>query len=169
MSGVTVVLCPALDPDAPDGSRRELAAALSAWGIPVVIPHRQASAGTEADDTRLGMAAWVADQAVAITAAQAAGPLILVSSGPANAGLAALGFSQRAARRSVVAYILLGGPLPDPSRAGTDWPDAPVIYVDHDPQGPGASAARLRGWTILDSDPIAAVSGIARGWPDSLS
>jgi hypothetical protein len=146
-----------------------MAAALSAWGIPVVIPHRQASAGTEAKDARLGMAAWVADQAVAITAAQVLGPLILVSSGPANAGLAALGFSQRAARRSVVAYVLLGGPLPDPSRAGTDWPDAPVLYVANDPQGPGASAARLRGWTILDSDPIAAVSGIARGWPDSLS
>ena len=169
MSRVTVVLCPALDADAPDGSRRELAAALSACDIPVVIPHRQAGAVTEPDDTRLGMAAWVADQAVAITAAQVDGPLILVSSGPANAGLVALGFSQRAARRSVVAYVLLGGPLPDPSRSGADWPDAPVIYVDHDAQGPHGPAARLRGWTILDSEPIAAVSGIARGWPDSLS
>ena len=129
MTGVTVVLCPALDPGAPDGLRRELAGVLAGWGIPVVIPHRQPRDGAELTDERLGIAAWVADQAVAITAAQVEGPLILVSSGDANRAVPALGYSQRASRRGVVAYVLVDAPLPDPSRAGTDWPDAPVIHV----------------------------------------
>ncbi len=169
MPGVTVVLCPALDPGAPDGQRRELAAALAGWGIPVVIPHRQSRNGAEASDERLGIAAWVADQAVAITAAQVEGPLMLVSAGDANRAVPALGYSQRASRRSVVAYVLVDGPLPDASRAGRDWPDAPVVHVTT----PGAdaapaAAARLRGWSTLDADPIAVVSRIARGWPDSM-
>jgi hypothetical protein len=169
MTGVTVVLCPALDPGAPDGPRRELAGVLAGWGIPVVIPHMQPREGVEATDERLGVAAWVADQAIAITAAQVEGPLILVSSGEANRAVPALGFSQRASRRSVVAYVLVDGPLPDPSRVGTDWPDAPVVHVTSpDADGGPAAAARLRGWATVEGDPIATVTAIAKGWPDSM-
>jgi hypothetical protein len=169
VTGVTVVLCPTLDPSAPDGPRRELAGVLAGWGIRVVIPHMQPCEGAQATDERLGIAAWVADQAIAITAAQVEGPLILVSSGEANRAVPALGFSQRASRRNVVAYVLVDGPLPDPSRVGTDWPDAPVVHVtspDAD-RGP-AAAARLRGWSTVEGDPIAAVTAIAKGWPDSM-
>jgi hypothetical protein len=169
MTGVTVVLCPALDPGAPDGRRRELAGVLAGWGIPVVIPHLQPPEGAEASDERLGLAAWVADQAIAITAAHVEGPLILVSSGDANRAVPALGFSQRASRRSVVAYVLVDGPLPDPSRAGRDWPDAPVVHVSSpEADGTPAEAARLRGWSTIEGDPIAVVTAIARGWPDSM-
>jgi hypothetical protein len=169
MSDVTVVLCPTLDPGAPDGQRRELAAVLAGWGIPVVIPHRQPRDADDPTDERLRIAGWVADQAIAITAAQVEGPLILVCSGDANRAVPALGFAQRASRRSVVAYILVDGPLPDAHRAGTDWPDAPVVHVT----SPGAdtapaAAARLRGWSTVEGDPITAVTTIARGWPDSL-
>lgn len=169
MTGVTVVLCPLLDPGAPDGPRRELAGVLAGWGIPVVIPHIQPSEGAQAVDARMGIASWVADQAIAITAAQVDGPLILVSSGDANRAVPALGFSQRASRRNVVAYVLVDGPLPDPSRTGTDWPDAPVVHVTSPgaAEGPGA-AARLRGWSTVEGDPIAAVTDLARGWPDSM-
>jgi hypothetical protein len=169
VTGVTVVLCPTLDPSAPDGQRRELAGVLAGWGIRVVIPHRQPREGAEEADERLGIAAWVADQAIAITAAQVDGPLILVSSGDANRAVPALGFSQRASRRNVVAYILVDGPLPDPSRAGTDWPDAPVVHVTTpDADGGPAQAARLRGWSTVEGDPIVVVTDIARGWPDSM-
>lgn len=169
MSAVTVVLCPALDPTAPDGSRRELAGILAGWGIPVVIPHRQPRADFEEADERLGMAAWVGDQAIAITAAQVEGPMILVSRAEANRAVPALGFSQKASRRNVVAYILIDGPLPDPSRAGADWPDAPVIHVTSpDADAEPGRAARLRGWSTVDGDPLVLVSEIARGWPESM-
>ncbi len=169
MSGVTVVLCPSLVPGSPDEQRRELAGVLGGWGIPVVIPHRQRRDIAEAADDRLGIAAWVADQAVAITAAHVEGPLILVSSGEANRAVPALGFSQRASRRGVVAYVLVDGPLPDPSPAGLDWPDAPVVHVTSTGADPGpAASARLRGWSTVEGDPIAIVADIARGWPDTL-
>ena len=169
MTAVTVVLCPALDPGAPDGLRRELAGVLAGWGIPVVIPHRQPRDGAELTDERLGIAAWVADQAVAITAAQVQGPLILVSSGDANRAVPALGYSQRASRRGVVAYVLVDAPLPDPSRAGTDWPDAPVIHVTSPGRDSSAAeSARLRGWSTVAGEPIDVVTRIARGWPDSM-
>jgi hypothetical protein len=169
MTGVTVVLCPALDPSAPDGARRELAGVLAGWGVRVVIPHRQPREGAEDSDERLGIAAWVADQAIAITTAQVDGPLLLVSVGDANRAVPALGFSQRASRRNVVAYVLVDGPLPEPSRAGTDWPDAPVVHVTSpDGDGAPAQAARLRGWSTVEGDPISVVTDIARGWPDSM-
>jgi len=168
MSGVTVVLCPALDPDTDDGARRELAAALAGWGIPVVVPHRQPREGAELADERLLMAAWVADQAVAITGAQVEGPLIIVSMGSANRVVPALGFAQRASRRSIVGYVLIEGPLPDPSRAGRDWPDAPVLYVSRWGSDDSTRAARLRGWSTLQEDPISAVTSLARGWPDAM-
>jgi hypothetical protein len=169
MTVVTVVLCPALDSEAADGPRRELAAALAGWGIPVVVPRRTQRPSTDLDDERLTRAAWVADQAVAITEARVDGPIIVVSSGPANRAVPALAFSQRASRRTIVAYVLVDGPLPEPSRTGADWPDAPVFYVAG-AASPSEStrAAKLRGWTTLTGDAISTVTAIARGWPDSL-
>ncbi|HSO03122.1 MAG TPA: hypothetical protein VLQ92_01470, partial [Candidatus Limnocylindrales bacterium] len=106
---------------------------------------------------------------VAITAAQVEGPLILVSSGDANRAVPALGYSQRASRRGVVAYVLVDAPLPDPSRAGTDWPDAPVIHVTTPgADSAAAESARLRGWSTVAGDPLDVVTRIARGWPDSV-
>ena len=170
MTGVTVVLCPALEhsgADSGEADRRELAAALAGWGIPVVVPHPTPHLA-EADE-RLSLAAWVADQAVAITGAQTSGPLILVCRGSANRAVPALGFAQRASRRSVVGYVLIDGPLPDAARAGSDWPDAPVVYVASTPgPDPSIRAAELRGWATVAADPIEAVTSIARGWPDSM-
>lgn len=167
MTPMTVVLCPSLGVAQDEAGWRELEAVLRAWGVAVIAPRRRdADAPPEADE-RLEVAGWVADQAVTITAAHVETPLILVTRGAANRALPALGFSQRAARHSVVGYILIDGPLPEPSRASADWPDAPVIYV----QGPGsdpdiAQAARLRGWSVQERDPAEAVLDICRAWPD---
>lgn len=170
MSQVTVVLCPALDPGAAEGGRRELAATLAGWGIPVLMPRLQPRPIPDRGDETLAIAAWVADQAVAITSAQVHGPLVIVSTGAANSCVPALGFAQRASRHNVVAYVLIDGPLPDPVRAGSDWPDAPVVYVNSTGVADESSrAARLRGWTALEADPISAVTTIARGWPDTLT
>jgi hypothetical protein len=128
-------------------------------------PGTPAEAGSPED--RLAIAGWVADQAVAITMARLDLPLILVSTGAANRGLPALGLSQRAARHTVVGYVMVDGPAAGPSRADVDWPDAPVLYV----RTPGAQlhglpTARLRGWSTVIGDPVATVVAHARAWPD---
>jgi hypothetical protein len=119
---------------------------------------------------RMALAAWVADQAVAITAAGLDRPLSLVATGPATVGLPALGFSQRASRRTVVTYVLVDGPLPQVGPATGDWPDAPVLCVQHD--GPTdldqavSAGARLRGWQVRREDPVTALVALVQRWPD---
>lgn len=168
MNNVVLVLCPTLDRDPAPLPWREVEATLRAWGITVIAPHPapRRPDGALGDD-RMEMANWVAEQAVAIAGARVESPLILVSGGEANIALPALGFAQRAARNSVVGYVMVDGPLPTAGRGSTDWPDAPVIYI----QSPGATpesadAARQRGWTTITRDPADAILAIARGWPD---
>lgn len=176
-----VVLCPPLAPDtAPPAWSADLAAALQRAGIPVLAPTAAAPQaatsappappGTDAPtaaDERLAIAGWVADQAVAITASARGVPLILVAVGQATRGLPALGLSQRAARHNVIGYVLVDGGPPPANRSGVDWPDAPVLYVVS-PDGPaaGLSAAHLRGWVTVQSDPVEAIVAHARVWPD---
>jgi len=170
----TVVLCPPLAPDLAHPSWVARAhRALRAEGIPALAPQladrpRPAPGATrDPAADRLAVAGWVADQAVAITAAQLRGPLLLVAHGAAIRGVPALAMSQRAARHSVVGYILVDGPPPTPSPGAVDWPDAPVLYVQGPTGDPGdVRPAALRGWQVTRDDPADVVLARARTWPD---
>ena len=173
MPVLTVVLCPALDPGPDVSWRRAVAAELAQRGVPVVLPERRIRTAAEAEDERLRTAAWVADQAVAITAAGGTGSLMVVSVGSANRAVPALALSQRASRHPVMAYVMVDGPLPQPGRGGFDWPDAPVIYVasgeaDALVSEESLSAAGMRGWSVLRGDPVETIAAIATGWPDTM-
>jgi hypothetical protein len=98
---------------------------------------------------------WTARTALAIGAAGAPGPLLLVCTGGAAAHAPHLGFAQRSARRLVGGYVLVDPVLPRPG-AVSDWPDAPVTVVitsaaDEDVRS-AALGARLRGWEVLEGD-----------------
>jgi len=74
-----------------------------------------------------------------------------------------LGFAQRSARRKVGGYVLVDPQLPAPGTV-SDWPDAPVTVVitrDAVAAEPLASAARLRGWTIVHGDAASAVADLS--------
>lgn len=155
-----VVLPPAVlpgrpDPDWPD--RSWFAAALREQGARVlVIP--DAPPPEPGLNLPTATAHWVAHNAVAITLAQPAQPLILIVRGSAGALLPALGFAQRASRRRVGGYVIIDGPLPRP-RAAADWPDAPVTFVSTSLASVeirrSEHEARLRGWLVLPgADPV---------------
>lgn len=180
-----VVLCPPLTRDTPVPPwHDDLARRLARLGTPTLRPSVDHTARGPAPGSdvgsgppdpsqhRLALAAWVADQAVALTAAGVDQPLILVASGPATAGLPALGFSQRASRRSVVTYVMVDGPLPQAGPATGDWPDAPVVCVQHastaELDAAVTTGARLRGWTVVHEAPAAAISRLVQRWPDPL-
>jgi hypothetical protein len=161
-----VLLCPPLDDEPAPPWRAPLLAALAADGTPVIAPP---SPDAIEADARIRLAAWVAGQAIAVTAAGVPGPLLLVAAGSACRGLPALGMAQRAARHAVVGYVLIDGAAPDPGRSGQDWPDAPVTVV----RSPGSttpldSAARLRGWESVQADPADLVPDLVRRWPEPL-
>lgn len=179
-----VILCPPLPPEtgappwldaAAEQLERDGVVVVRASGpIGATTPRQGDGSPTRHDPTspdpvadRLAIAGWVADQAIAITAARLDRPLLLASSGAANRGLPALGFSQRAARHSVVGYVMVDGPVPTPGRATADWPDAPVLYV-RSPSAPdlGMGAARLRGWRTVVGDPVVVVGAHVRAWPE---
>jgi len=108
------------------------------------------------DDARTLRAHWVGQLAIALSASGAAEPLLLVLEGDAGELTPALGFAQKAARRSVAGYVLVDAALPPADSRVGDWPDAPVHYVaspDADPLD--VNQARLRGWTVHE---IASVS-----------
>lgn len=173
-----VVLCPPLTRDTPTPAWHDaLADHLAALGIAAIRPPSgpptsgPAGGGpTDLEGDRMVLAAWVADQAVFLTAAGIDRPLILVATGPATAGLPALGFAQRASRRSVVAYVLVDGPLPRMGPSTGDWPDAPVICVLHATATPQdedvTTGARLRGWRVLRGDPAPVIGAMVQRWPD---
>jgi hypothetical protein len=98
---------------------------------------------------------WTARTALAIAAADATPPLLLVLTGTAAAHAPHLGFAQRAARRAVGGYILVDPMLPRPG-SGSDWPDAPVTVIStpgaDDDTRSAALGARLRGWEVLEGD-----------------
>lgn len=115
---------------------------------------------------------WVPRTALAISAALTealpadripALPLVLVFTGDHSALAPFIGFAQRAARRSVVAYVLIDPQLPPPGSV-SDWPDAPVHVVvsrdDPDRARAVERAADLRGWPVHTSDPVDVVRDI---------
>lgn len=169
-----VVLCPPLTPDTghPEWVARA-ERALRAAGIPTLAPrladppHPPPGSTPDPAGDRLAVAGWVADQAIAITAAQLGQPLLLVAHGAAIRGVPALAMSQRAARHNVVGYVLVDGPPPSPSPGAADWPDAPVLYVRSTMGDPEElRQMRLRGWQVARDDPAQVVAAHARAWPD---
>jgi hypothetical protein len=108
---------------------------------------------------------WVARTALAISAEvsarRLAPPVLLVIVGALARHAPALGFAQRAARRSVRGYVLVDPHLP---RAGqvSDWPDAPVSVVLSTPDADAvARDARLRGWEVFTGDAAQLVAELA--------
>lgn len=140
----------ALLPPLPDEqwSWREIAAELAAYGYAVQIVedlHEEEFSGQLDLD-----GAWVSHCALDLAALSADAQLLLVAHGDSARLVAAVGFSQRAARRQVVGYVLVEGDLPKPGTQ--DWPDAPVTYVGERE----ATLAGLRGWEIVPGADIAA-------------
>jgi hypothetical protein len=153
----SVVLCPPLPQTTAPLDEHAVADAL--LGHPrrrgaVISP--QVPRADPDDDERTRRAHWVAHLAVALATAAVEPPLLLVLAGDSGALAPALGFSQRAARRDVVGYVLVDAALPSLETPGVDWPDAPVTYVasPHAPEG-GAAQARLRGWDVVTVDDLA--------------
>ena len=104
---------------------------------------------------------WTARVALDINAAQPEPPLLLVFSGDACLQAPSLGFAQRSARRAVGGYVLVDPLLPRPG-AAPDWPDAPVTVIvtaeADDETRSQALGARLRGWDVIDGDPLSLVA-----------
>ncbi len=117
-----------------------------------------------AGERRRAQAHWVASIAAAIDAGAQGHPLVVVAAGETVQGLPALALSQRAARHSVVGYVVVDADLTMPADAPGDWPAAPVTYV----RTPGSEErgwriAGLRDWRRLDAEPVAAVlAAVAR-------
>src|SRR5690606_19546881 len=101
-------------------------AALAASGVGVLAPDLPPpDAG---DDARTRAAHFVAQFALAVSAAQVTAPVLPVLSGRAGALAPAVGLSQRASRRAVAGYVRVDADLPGPGGEVPDWPDAPVAY-----------------------------------------
>lgn len=142
---------------------------LRSYGLDVVAP----------DVPGLHGAGYVARAALIIAATAPATPLVLVGHGDAGPLLPLIGAAQRAAHRTVGAYVFIDAELPEPAGrtigAGVgpgastargpapppaDWPDAPCGFLKttagHEQE---ARVARLRGWPVAMSDPV---SGLAQ-------
>jgi hypothetical protein len=151
VSIATVVLCPPLPGTRFGYDPAELADALlddaRARTLRIVSPFVP---DTETgDDERTARAHWVAHLAIGLATSGAVAPVLLVLGGSSGGLTAALGFSQRAARRAVGGYVLIDAAVPPAESRGGDWPDAPVHYVaspDADPLE--VNQARLRGWDV---------------------
>lgn len=148
----TVVLCPALQ-GAEAYDRFAVATALRKAGVAVLSPDlppaRPQPAPEPPDDGRARQAYYVAQLAMAISAAGVQPPVLPVLSGDAGALAPAVALSQRAVRRAVAGYVLLDARYPVAGGDVADWPDAPVVYL----AGPAAEAtavshARLRDWRL---------------------
>lgn len=163
MTTATVVLCPPLPGAHTVVDLAEVADALLAdprlAGVRVMSPHVPAAAPE--DDARTATAHWVAHLAIGLATGGAVAPVLLVLAGSAGALAPALGFSQRASRRTVSGYVLVDAAVPPAESRGGDWPDAPVVFL----ASPGAVAletnqARLRGWTVLE---------VPDAWPGTIA
>lgn len=172
MSTATVVLCPPLPGSWPPYDAADVvdavlddprAAGLRAMSLDVPDPE-------PGDDARTARAHWVAHLAIGLATRSAQAPVLLVLGGDSGAMAAAVGFSQRAARRAVSGYVLVDAAVPPAESRGGDWPDAPVSYVASPAADPlEVNQARLRGWTVHevpDAAPAtvgAVVTAIATG------
>lgn len=104
--------------------------------------------------SELPMNAWIAAVSLAIARSGPAFEGIhLVAFGEAVDRLPALGFSQRAARRTVHSYTCVDA---IPNGQFVDWPDAPVTIVQTNPLALAeiSNTARLRGWDVIKSSSI---------------
>ena len=151
MTTATIVLCPPLPGDSATYDAADVVDAVldhpRSPGLRALSPY--VSDPDAADDARTARAHWVAHLAIALTAGNAAAPVLLVLGGTAGAMAAALGFSQRAARRAVSGYVLVDAAVPPAESRGGDWPDAPVHYVASPAADPlEVNQARLRAWTV---------------------
>ena len=117
------------------------------------------------DDARTVRAHWVAHLAIGLATGGAQAPVLLVLGGDSGALAAALGFSQKAARRAVCGYVLIDAATPPAESRGGDWPDAPVHYVASPAADPlEVHQARLRGWTVhqvTDLEPLTVADAVA--------
>jgi hypothetical protein len=150
----TVLLCPELDGRPPEWAAA-VADRLTAAGLVAYAPELAPADPT--DDARTAAAHWVGRLAIAIGVASPPPPLLLVLTGDCGSLAAAVGFSQRAARRAVGGYALVDAACPAPGGEVPDWPDAPVSYL----ASPAAvelqvGQARLRGWRLV---PLATADG----------
>ena len=166
VSIASVVLCAPAPGDAEPPWADELAAALVLAGVPVTRPAVPPDDGPS-EPAAARAAHWVAYTAIGVGASGVPAPVMLVAVGSASLLLPALSFAQRAARRPVGHYVLVGGPAPVPG-GGADWPDAPVTYVvpsePDDVAREAALTARLRGCDVVaDVDPTAAVLALVVG------
>jgi hypothetical protein len=151
MTDLLIALLPALPGQA--WSWREVAAELSAYGHQTRIVADMTPTDVSGELDLAG--AYVAHCALDLAHPPNRPPALLVAPGDAGRMLPALGFSQKAARRRIVGYVLVDGELP---KAGvTDWPDAPVTYVGTRE----SSLAELRGWDVSTEEPAAAIRAIA--------
>jgi hypothetical protein len=121
------------------------------------------------DDPRTVRAHWVAHLAIGLATSSTRAPVLLVLGGASGAMAAAVGFSQKAARRAVSGYVLVDAVVPAADSRIDDWPDAPVHYLASPASDPlEANQARLRGWSVhevpdADATTIGAViAAIAR-------
>ncbi len=106
-----------------------------------------------ADDARTVRAHWVAHLAIGLVTSGAKAPVLLVLGGASGAMAAAVGFSQKAARRAVSGYVLVDAVVPAADARIDDWPDAPVHYLASPAADPlEANQARLRGWSVHEVD-----------------
>ncbi|GAA3236797.1 hypothetical protein [Actinocorallia longicatena] len=93
---------------------------------------------------------YVAGCALEIAAGAPASPLVLVAGGDAGPLVPSLALAQRAAKRTIGAYVFLDADLPAPADT---WPDAPCAYLSADPGDPRAHQASLRAWTVFHASP----------------
>lgn len=160
VSVASVVLCAPAPGNGEPPWADALAAALVVAGVPVTRPVVPPDDGPS-EPAPARAAHWVAHTAIGVGVTGVPAPVMLVTVGAASLLLPALAFAQRAARRPVGHYVLVGGPAPVPG-GGADWPEAPVTYVvPADPDEitrEAALTARLRGWDVVaDVDPASAV------------
>ena len=171
MSTASIVVCPALPGSPSVYDAADVVDALlddpRAAGLRTMslfVPDPDA-----ADDARTQRAHWVAHLSIGLATGGAPAPVLLVLGGESGAMAAAMGFSQKAARRAVSGYVLVDAVVPSAESRAGDWPDAPVHYVASPAADPlEANQARLRGWSVHevpDADPAtvgAVIAAIAR-------
>lgn len=152
-----VVLCPPVAGEPVPRWFDECRTSVIAHGMRCVCPDAGAPAGS-ADPEATVVARWVAEVAAAVRAGSGGLPLILVCEGTTARVLPALAVSQRAARHSIVGYVLVDVDVPAVDALGGEWLGAPVTYV----RSPGAAdlgwrAAELHGWHCTQTEPGLAV------------
>ena len=153
VSTATIVVCPPLPGSPSSYDPADLVDGVLDAGpvegvrtLSLEVPEPEAT-----DDPRTVRAHWVAHLAIGLSTSGATAPVLLVLGGASGGLAAAVGFSQKAARRSVSGYVLVDAVVPPADSRAGDWPDAPVHYVASPAADPlEANQARLRGWSVHD-------------------